>query len=96
MGRAGAGWSSRKLEPLPFDLIQEWHVARTPLTEIGKELEGEKIVHMIGDASGTLAIGITETRLFRVDIASGQIQVVGQLPGAAGWPVGEGRDLRPR
>jgi outer membrane protein assembly factor BamB len=80
-GPGGGRLVTRKLEPLPFDLIQEWHVARTPLTEIGKELEGEKIAHMVGDASGTLAIGVTETRLFRLDIASSAIEVVAKLPG---------------
>lgn len=80
-GPSGGRLMTRKLEKLPFDLIQEWHVARTPLTEIGKELGGEKIVHMVGDATGTLATGVTPTRLFRVEIATGKVQVVGEVPG---------------
>lgn len=71
---------TRELQPLPFDLIQEWHVSRKPLTEIGQELNGEKIVHLIGNGSD-LAIGITPTRLFQIDITSGKTKIVASLSG---------------
>ncbi len=78
---------AHKLAPLPFSLIQEWNISRSPLNEVGKELDGEKIVHMVGDATGAYAIGVTPTRLFRLDIASGSATIVDKL-------VGRGRLVR--
>lgn len=80
-GPGGGKLVTRGLVPLPFSLIQEWSIVRAPLVEVGKELDGEKIVHMVADATGTLAIGITPTRLFTLDIASGTAKVVAQLAG---------------
>ncbi len=80
-GPQGGRLTTRKLERLPFDLIQEWHVARSPLGEVAGDLGGQKLVHMVGDASGGLAIGITASKLLRVDIAAAKMQVVGGVPG---------------
>lgn len=90
-GPAGGSLVSRKLEPLPFDLIQEWGISRIPFETIGRDkLAGEPIIHMVADGSQTKAIGITSTRLFIVDIEAGEVQVVAELAGRGQIARGDG------
>lgn len=79
-GPSGGRVVSGALEPLPFDLIQEWGFERGPLQEIGTT-SGEKIVHAVADASRTSMVGITAARLFTVDFEAGKIDVVGEIAG---------------
>ncbi|NLF38062.1 hypothetical protein GX586_01365, partial [bacterium] len=80
-GPAGGRIITRALQPLPFDLIQEWHIARTPYTCIGPVVQGESICHAITDASRGVMIGTTERHLFALQIDSGDLRVVGEAPG---------------
>jgi hypothetical protein len=58
-GPEGGRLVARELEPLPFDLIQEWHIRRRPLSDLGPVAAGERIVHMVADAGRTAAVGVT-------------------------------------
>ena len=80
-GPAGGRLVARELEPLPFDLIQEWHIRRRPLHDAGSVCGGERIVHMVADAERATAVGATEGHLFTFDFASSAIEVVGEVPG---------------
>ena len=77
------------LQGLPFDLIQEWGFGRPGLQDLGP-VNGERIVHAVADRAGGALIGITSGHLFHVEIDSGKIAVVGEVPGtgrlAAGAP----------
>ena len=81
-GPAGGTLIGRKLEPLPFDLIQEWHVARKPLEPVAAPLEGEPVVHVLAAGVGELAVVSTPTRLLTVDLATSAVRVIGAAPGS--------------
>ena len=68
------------LQPLPFDLIQEWGFSRTPLDELGA-VNKEPIVHAVGTGSNSLLIGVTTRHLFTVSIDNGEIEVIAEVPG---------------
>jgi len=69
------------LQPLPFDLIQEWGFSRTPFQDLGK-VDGEPIVHAVGDSAKSTLVGITTKHLFTVQLETGKIDVLDELPGA--------------
>src|SRR5882724_7330890 len=79
-GPAGGRVVSGTLQPLPFDLIQEWGFSRTPLQDLGI-LNGEPIVHAVTDDSRSLLIGITTGRLFTVPLEGGKVEILGEVVG---------------
>jgi len=70
------------LQPLPYDLIQEWGFERPAFDDLGVCVAGEPIVHAVGDASSDRVVGVTTRHLFTVDMQAGKIQVVGEVAGA--------------
>ena len=80
-GQEGGRLVGRGLQPLPFDLIQEWGFERRPFEELGKVGEGERIVHMAADPERKSAVGISENHLFGVDLEEKSLEVVGQVVG---------------
>jgi hypothetical protein len=81
---------TRELQPLPFDLIQEWHIARTPYRDLGQVVPGERILHAVADAEREQVIGVTEGHLFVLDLqaSSGAVAVIGEVPGRARLALG--------
>ncbi len=75
------------LEPLPFDLIQEWGFGRSSLQDLGK-VNQEPIAHAVFHPGKGLLVGTTTGHLFTVDIEAGKIQVVGEAPGSGRIAVG--------
>lgn len=73
---------STKLQPLPFDLIQEWGFERPVFDDWGEAAPGEPIVHAVADAAKDGIVGITSRHLFTVDFATTKIQTIGEVPGA--------------
>ncbi len=80
-GKDGGRILSRRLQGLPFDLIQEWGFSRPPFAEIGTVGGGERIVHAVPDASRRLAVGTAEKHLFVVDLNEMKINVAGSVKG---------------
>jgi hypothetical protein len=80
-GPDGGMIASAKLQPLPFDLIQEWHIARTPFDIVPSPVPGEQIVHAVSDSNRITAAGVTSGALFSFDFASGRAEVIGNAPG---------------
>jgi hypothetical protein len=76
------------LQPLPYDLIQEWGFERPAFDDLGECVAGEPIVHAVGDASSDRVVGVTTRHLFTVDMQEGKIQVVGEVAGAGRLAVG--------
>jgi len=76
-GRVVAG----SLQAWPYDLIQEWGFERPPLEELGK-VDGEPIVHAVADAARATIIGTTSRHLFTVDMESGNLIVMDEVPGS--------------
>ena len=66
--------------PLPFDLIQEWHVEREPYQYT--EVYG-KILHAVTDAERTNVIGVAGNKLFTFSIESAELKFVGEVSGSA-------------
>jgi hypothetical protein len=62
------------------DLIQEWSLGRPALRDLGECVAGEAVTHAVADASRAIAVGVTPRHLFTVDIASGKIQPIGEVP----------------
>ena len=81
-GPNGGRLVSQELEPLPYDLIQEWGFTRTPLDELGAPVAGERILHAVGGPGRTFLYGITENHLFRLDFSDMSIELLGEVPGA--------------
>lgn len=72
---------SRGLQPMPFDLIQEWGFSRQPFTELGEVGDGEAIVHAVATADRKRVVGVTSGHLFVVDPQAGKVETVGELAG---------------
>ncbi len=87
-GPAGGRLLSRKLQPLPFDLLQEWGFGRQDFTDLGQPVKGERIVHAVPSRSRRLAIGVTKRHLFEVNLETSQVRVVGEAHGAGRLAVG--------
>jgi len=87
-GPGGGRILRHKLQPLPFDLIQEWAFSRQPFEDLGEAGKCERIVHAVTDLSRRFVIGTTDTHLFRVDLESGQVEVMCELLGAGRLGVG--------
>jgi hypothetical protein len=89
-GPAGGRLVMRELQELPFDLIQEWHIRRTPYRDLGEVMAGEKILHAVCDATRRKVVGVTESRLFALDIEAAKVDVVGEVPAKARLALGAG------
>ena len=78
----------RELQPLPFDLIQEWTIARQPYRSLGQPAPGEQILHAIADAGKRQVVGVTEGHLFVLDLQDSSVERVGEVPGRARLALG--------
>ena len=76
-----------RLQPWPYDLIQEWGFRRPHFDDLGG-VAGEPIVHAVADASRDHAVGVTTHHLFSVDLGAPKIQVVTEISGAGRLAVG--------
>jgi hypothetical protein len=80
-GPAGGRLVTRALEPLPFDLIQEWHIGRAPYRLTDEVVPGERILHAVADADRRRVVGLTEGHLFVWEIEAARAEVIGEVPG---------------
>ena len=81
-GEDGGRMIARGLQPLPFDLIQEWGFERRPFDELGRVGKGERIVHVAADPARERLVGISERHLFTVDLGGeGGIETVAEIEG---------------
>jgi outer membrane protein assembly factor BamB len=87
-GPAGGRLIARELQPLPFDLIQEWTIARTPYQDLGPAVPGERLLHAVADAERRHVVGVTEGHLFVLDLETSKIEIVGEVPGKARLALG--------
>ena len=87
-GPRGGRAICRKLQGLPFDLLQEWGFGREPYHAIGEVVPGERVVHAVPTADRLLAVGVTEHHLFTVDIEECKVDVIAKLDGAGRLAVG--------
>jgi hypothetical protein len=87
-GTGGGRLVARELQPLPFDLIQEWHIGRTPYRDLGQPVPGERILHAVADAERQQVVGVTEGHLFVLDLPTTRLDVVCALPGKARLALG--------
>jgi len=81
-GGGGGRIVSRALQPLPFDLIQEWSFHKEPFRELATPVPGERIVHAVADPARERIVGTTEGHLFTVAMDSGEVRVVAELAGS--------------
>jgi hypothetical protein len=79
--RGGGRILMTKLQPLPFDLIQEWGFERPVVDDLGECVAGESIVHAVCETSQDRVVGVTAHHLFTVDMETSKIQVVDQVSG---------------
>lgn len=89
-GPAGGRIVAHALCGMPFDLIQEWGFSRQEIKDLGEPVKEEPILHAVTDASGSLAIGMTPSRVFAVDIDTGKVEVLGEVAGAGRMAIGPG------
>jgi hypothetical protein len=73
---------------LAQDWIQEWGFEAPPLQDLGACVAGEMVVHAVRAPTGKIAVGVTPHHLFTVDVDSGAIAVVGEVPGRGRLAVG--------
>ena len=79
--RGGGRVLTCDLQPLPFDLIQEWGFVRPEFSDLGEAVAGEPIVHAVADRGNDLVVGTTAQHLFTVDLKSSRIQVIERVAG---------------
>ena len=80
--RGGGRVLMTKLQPLPYDLIQEWGFERPVFDDLGECVAAEPVVHAVADASRDRVVGVTTRHLFTVDMEAAKVQVVGEVPGS--------------
>jgi hypothetical protein len=66
---------------LAQDWIQEWGMDPQSPWELGECVAGEPVVHAVAMPGGTSVVGVTTRHLFTLDVASGKVSVVGEVPG---------------
>lgn len=81
-GSAGGRLVTQELQPLPFDLIQEWGFERKPFQDLGPVSEGEKILHAVTDPTGRKVVGVSENHVFSLDLEELKVEVVGEVKGS--------------
>ena len=67
-GPGGGTILTTRLQPWPYDLIQEWGFERPHFEDLGG-IAGEPIVHAVADATRDHVVGVTAHHLFTVDFA---------------------------
>ena len=80
-GKKGGRIVTRKLQQVPFDLLQEWTIPKPEFEYIDLPFDGEKMVHAVRTLDRTKAVGITEKRLFELDFDSCELKVFDEVPG---------------
>lgn len=78
--RGGRAIAIPKID-LAQDWIQEWGLEPRIIQDLGECVPAELVVHAICDPSRNTVIGITTRHLFTVDLESGKIIVMGEVPG---------------
>ena len=66
---------------LAQDWIQEWGMDPQSPWDLGECVAGEPVVHAVALPGGTSVVGVTTRHLFTLDVASGKVSVVGEVPG---------------
>jgi hypothetical protein len=84
-GKGGGRLIKGRKQPLPFDLLQEWWFTRTPLHDLGRPIEGERIVDLA--TAGGKVLGITESHLFGLRDGE-EIEILAELNGPAEGDLG--------
>ena len=87
-GSGGGRILTTGLQPLPFDLIQEWGFERPAFEDLGQPAAGEPILHAVADMSREKVVGITSRHVFTVDMDTPKPQIVGEVAGAGRLGVG--------
>ena len=77
-GPGGGTILTTRLQPWPYDLIQEWGFERPHFEDLGG-VSGEPIVHAVADASRDHVVGVTAHHLFTVDFAAPKVQTVAEV-----------------
>jgi hypothetical protein len=86
--RGGGRVLMSPLQPLPYDLIQEWGFRRPAFDDLGECVAGEPIVHAVADASRDRVVGVTTRHLFSVDLETAKIQVIAEISGSGRLALG--------
>ena len=92
-GPNGGRFIRHRFQELPFDLLQEWVFAREPFEYLGEPIKGEKFVHAVPDASRQKVIASTEGHLLTLDIESGAVEVIDEIPGSGRLAVGSKNNI---
>ena len=80
-GNDGGRLVSRKYQPLPYDLLQEWGFDRTPIDEMGAPAPGERIVDARATPSGKSVLCQTVKGLHLANVAEGSIEKIDDIVG---------------
>jgi hypothetical protein len=70
---------SSPYQGLPFDLIQEWGFARSPLTLVASLPEQEILCDAVLNPAGTVLILQGERALYRLDLSSGKLTMISPI-----------------
>ena len=62
------------------DLIQEWGFDKPTFEDLGECIPGEPLVHAVADASADIIIGTTSKHVFKLDLNTKKIEVLGEAP----------------
>jgi len=75
-------WASYK------DTIQEWVLMPWPSQDLGVVFAGERVLHAVADRAGRCAVGVTDRRLFRLELKTSELSTIAELNGAGRLVVG--------
>ena len=62
------------------DLIQEWGFQRPEFKDLGECAASEPVVHAVAVPEAELVVGATREHVFKLEMATGKIQIVGAAP----------------
>ena len=80
-GPSGGRFAIQELQPLPFDLIQEWGFQRKPFRTLEPVGTGERILHAVADSVRERVVGLSENHLILLDLPEEKASVVRQIGG---------------
>lgn len=62
------------------DFIQEWGLSPPVLTDLGECIPGQSVLHAVYAPSSKIIVGLSTRHLFLLNVASGQVSVVADVP----------------
>jgi hypothetical protein len=80
-GPKGGRMVTRKYEPLPFDLLQEWWFSRPEYTDLGSVGRDDMILDLAANPSKDRIVGLSSKHVFLIDAEASSVRIIDEIAG---------------